>query len=133
MAKMTTKQIQEMRAFRRSVLTLLDGNRIRILLGLRRREIPVGELAKMLEVDSSTVSRHLDRLEQAGLIERYHEPPNVAVRRLRDSDVPKDLREAADWIEKRFRNHEMIVADAKWLEKNRDTRSTEKGARRSGR
>lgn len=50
--------------------TLADGNRLRILALLSERKMCVCELAFILGVTQPSISRHLKKLSQAGLIER---------------------------------------------------------------
>src|SRR3954466_5630127 len=47
---------------------LADATRRRMLLGLGRHELPVGELCSVLQLPHSTVSRHLKTLSDAGWV-----------------------------------------------------------------
>lgn len=48
--------------------TLADGSRLQILRLLNQREYPVGELAREMELSEPTVSHHLARMREAGLV-----------------------------------------------------------------
>ena len=49
---------------------LADGTRRRLVAGLARGPVSVGELAAPFEISLPAVSKHLDVLERAGLIRR---------------------------------------------------------------
>ncbi|MGD8395229.1 MAG: metalloregulator ArsR/SmtB family transcription factor [Candidatus Eiseniibacteriota bacterium] len=65
---------------------LADPGRIRVLRALRGRELCVCQLTEFLELATSTVSRHMAVLRQAGLVESrrrgrwvfYRRPPRTA-------------------------------------------------------
>lgn len=84
--------------------TLADANRLRILGVLAQRESTVSELAAFLQIKEPTVSHHLTRLRQSGLItmreegrRRVHSLDEAALdRRRRALLQPADLAKAAN-------------------------------------
>ncbi len=54
-----------------------DPTRLRILTVLARGEQPVGQIAEAIETEQSTVSRHLQVLFHAGLVQRRREASAV--------------------------------------------------------
>ena len=58
-----------MREFMAMARALADENRTRIAMFLRRGEMCVCQIVEMLRLAPSTVSKHLNILQQAGLIE----------------------------------------------------------------
>ena len=53
----------------KTLRTLADPNRLRILLLLQQEELSVAELQEILGMGQSTISTHLAQLKQAGLVE----------------------------------------------------------------
>ena len=73
---------------------LADPTRREILLLLSRKPRPVGDLAGAFPISRPAISKHLDALERAGLVERIPRGrSNLCVAR------PKALLEAASWLE----------------------------------
>jgi len=64
-----------------------DPTRVRILDALGRMAQPVGQIATTLACDPSTVSKHLQVLFQAGLVERRRSASTV-IYSLRDAALP---------------------------------------------
>jgi len=95
-----------------AIIKALDNeHRLRILLSLRAGEICLCQLIEVLELAPSTVSRHVDLLRQAGLVEmrkdgRWHHY------RLAGRDAPAPVREALRWITRALENEPTIAADA---------------------
>ena len=78
---------------------LADPTRRAILLLLRERPRPVGDLAGSFPMSRPAISKHLDTLERAGLVERIPQGrSNLCVVR----EAP--LLEATAWLEF-YRNH----------------------------
>ena len=81
-----------------AVIKALDNdNRLRILLSLREGELCLCQVIEMLELAPSTVSKHMDLLRQAGLVEmrkegRWHHY------RLAGRAAPPAAREAIRWV-----------------------------------
>ena len=73
---------------------LADPTRRAILLSLSRNPRPVGALARRFPISRPAISKHLDTLERAGLVERIPQGrSNLCVVR----DAP--LLEATEWLE----------------------------------
>ncbi len=58
-----------MQSIIKTLRTVADPNRLRILLLLRGEELSVAELQEILVMGQSTISTHLSQLKQAGLVE----------------------------------------------------------------
>jgi len=58
-----------MKAFMAVAKALADDNRVRVMLALRGGEMCVCQVMELLQLAPSTVSKHLDILYQAGLIQ----------------------------------------------------------------
>ncbi len=95
-----------------SIVKALDNeNRLRVLLSLQAGEVCLCQLIEILELAPSTVSKHVDLLRQAGLVEvrkegrwRYY--------RLAGKDAAPVVREAIRWISRALRDDELIISDA---------------------
>lgn len=59
---------------------LADATRVRIILALRDRELPVGELAELLGKSSTAVSQHLAKLRMAHMVQTRQDGPRVFYR-----------------------------------------------------
>ena len=62
-----------MREFMAVAKALADDNRTRALMCLRAGELCVCRIIALLELAPSTVSKHLDILRRAGLVESHKE------------------------------------------------------------
>ncbi len=95
-----------------AILKALDNeSRLRILLSLRDGEVCLCQLVELLELAPSTVSRHVDLLRQAGLVEmrkdgRWH------YYRLAERGAPPAVREAIRWVSRSLDEDSVITADA---------------------
>jgi ArsR family transcriptional regulator len=103
---------------------LSDPNRVRILLALRRRELCVCQITELFGLATSTVSKHLSVLTQAGLIQS-RKTERWVYYRLPDKAVSVAVREALDWVHKSLAKTEEASADAKRLKKILKTDVTE--------
>jgi DNA-binding transcriptional ArsR family regulator len=108
----------------RTFAALVDGTRRAILARLEREEsASVSELAKPFAIKLPAVMKHLDVLQEAGLITRSKEGRTVTVR-LR----PEPMREAHRWLERyeRFWSSSLsrlaAYAESKEAEARRKTR-----------
>src|SRR3981189_796389 len=78
----------------RTFAALVDPTRRAILAHLEQEEsVSIGELARPFAIKLPAVMKHLDVLDNAGLITRSKKGRTVAVR-LR----PQPMREAMDWL-----------------------------------
>jgi len=95
---------------------LSDPNRVRILLSLTRGELCVCQITEWFGLATSTVSKHLSILNQAGLI-RSQKTERWVYYRLPDKSAPVAVREALDWVQKSLAGTSEAAADAKRLRK----------------
>jgi DNA-binding transcriptional ArsR family regulator len=78
----------------RSLAALSDPTRRSILERIGKREVPVTEIAEPYAMSLPAISKHLDVLERAGLIER-----RVLGRQRLCSARPEQVRIVRDWAE----------------------------------
>ena len=103
-----------MREFMAITKALSDPGRVRILLALRRGELCVCQITELFGLASSTVSKHLSVLYQAGLI-LSRKSERWVYYRLPDRPARVEVREALDWVKKSLGKSEEAVADKKRL------------------
>ncbi|MEX2672629.1 MAG: metalloregulator ArsR/SmtB family transcription factor [Phycisphaeraceae bacterium] len=94
---------------------LNDETRIRLLSALRDGELCVCQVVELLELAPSTVSRHLDLLHQARLVERRKDGRWHYYRLAAGRDVPAVVRQALRWVLSNVDEEKVIVTDAKRL------------------
>ena len=100
-----------MREVMTMIKALADENRTRIVMFLRGGEMCVCQIVEMLGLAPSTVSKHLDILYQAGLIESRKEGRWVYYRL---SDKPSCCaKEAIAWLSSALGKEPQIVADGR--------------------
>jgi DNA-binding transcriptional ArsR family regulator len=93
---------------------LSDESRLRVLMLLRQGELCVCQIIHLLELAPSTVSKHLDILYQAGLIESRKAGRWVYYRLgERPSRAAKD---AIGWLVPALADDEKVAQDAKRLQ-----------------
>jgi ArsR family transcriptional regulator, arsenate/arsenite/antimonite-responsive transcriptional repressor len=105
-----------MREFMAITKALSDPNRVRILLSLRRGELCVCQITELFGLATSTVSKHLSILNQAGLI-LSRKTERWVYYRLPDKSAPVEVREALDWVRKSLAKTEEAAADGRRLAK----------------
>lgn len=105
-----------MREFMAITKALSDPGRVRILLSLRRGELCVCQITELFGLATSTVSKHLSILSQAGLI-LSRKTERWVYYRLPEKAAPVAVREALDWVQKSLGKTEEAAADAKKLKK----------------
>ena len=93
---------------------LSDPNRVRMLLSLRGGELCVCQITELLDLATSTISKHLSILNQAGLI-LSRKTERWVYYRLPDKSAPIAVREALDWVHKSLAWTNETAADAKKL------------------
>jgi ArsR family transcriptional regulator len=91
---------------------LSDGTRVRALLALREGELCLCHLVGLLELAPSTVSKHLDVLTQAGLVQRRKEG-RWAYFRLAGREAPPTVRHALRWVLDALADDAALARDAK--------------------
>ncbi len=105
-----------MREFMAIPKALSDPNRVRILLSLRRGELCVCQITELLDLATSTISKHLSILHQAGLI-LSRKTERWVYYRLPDKSAPVAVREALDWVQKSLAKTDEAAADTAKLKK----------------
>lgn len=105
-----------MREFMAITKALSDPNRVRMLLSLRRGELCVCQITELFGLATSTISKHLSILTQAGLI-LSRKTERWVYYRLPDKQAEVAVREALDWVLKSLGKSEEAEADAKRLQK----------------
>lgn len=93
---------------------LSDESRVRVLLALREGELCLCQIVEVLALAPSTVSKHVDLLRQAGLVEmrkegRWH------YYRLAGASAPQVVRAAIEWVFSSVEGEKVIVSDASKL------------------
>jgi ArsR family transcriptional regulator, arsenate/arsenite/antimonite-responsive transcriptional repressor len=103
-----------------SIIRALDNeSRLRILLSLRDGELCLCQIIEFMQLAPSTVSKHVDLLRQAGLIEmrkegRWH------FYALAGSKATPEVREAIRWIFRSLQAEGVITADAERIRRLRE-------------
>ncbi len=100
-----------MRKFMAITKALSDENRTRVVMFLRGGEMCVCQIVEMLRLAPSTVSKHLDILHQAGLIESRKIGRWVYYRLPDKSSSPAG--KAIAWLDSSLSREPQVVADAK--------------------
>ena len=104
------------RKFMAITKALSDPNRVRILLSLRRGELCVCQITELLDLATSTISKHLSILNQAGLI-LSRKTERWVYYRLPEKIAPVAVREALDWVFKSLGKTAEATTDAVRLKK----------------
>ena len=101
---------------------LADGNRLRIMNLLMRGELCVCELVEILGLSQTNVSRHLNKLTQAGLLDFRKEAQWVFYRI--NNDFMKEHSFLAKYLKASFENNKAFHMDIdKLLKTKRDLAS----------
>jgi DNA-binding transcriptional ArsR family regulator len=93
-----------------------DTNRVRILAALRGRELCVCQMAELLGLAASTVSKHMSILRQAYLVDSRKEGRWVYYRRV-GASAPDATRRAVRWVDSALQGDPTVQADEDHLEK----------------
>jgi ArsR family transcriptional regulator len=101
-----------------------DPNRLRILAALRGRELCLCQIAGLLELAPSTVSKHMSVLRQAYLVDSRRDGRWVYYRRA-GSDAPDAARSAASWVDAALQGNPALQADHEKLQKILETPAVE--------
>jgi DNA-binding transcriptional ArsR family regulator len=105
-----------MREFMAVTKALADPNRVRILLALRRGELCVCQITELFGLASSTMSKHLSILHQAGLI-LSRKTERWVYYRLPDRSVTAVVRDALAWVRQSLAKTDAVRDDARRLDK----------------
>jgi DNA-binding transcriptional ArsR family regulator len=106
---------KDMREFMAITKALSDPNRVRVLLALRRGELCVCQITELLGLATSTISKHLSILTQAGLV-LSRKTERWVYYRLPDRSADVAVREALDWVLKSLGKSVEAATDAKRLQ-----------------
>lgn len=105
-----------MREFMAITKALSDPNRVRVLLALRQGELCVCQITELFGLATSTISKHLSILSQAGLI-LSRKSERWVYYRLPAKAAPVAVREALDWVKKSLAQTDEAAQDAAKLKK----------------
>ena len=105
-----------MREFMAITKALSDPNRVRVLLALRHGELCVCQITELLDLATSTISKHLSILNHAELIVS-RKTERWVYYRLPDKDADVVVREALDWVLKSLGKTDDAAADSRRLRK----------------
>jgi DNA-binding transcriptional ArsR family regulator len=91
---------------------LSDENRLRALITVKDGELCVCQIIQVLGLSPATVSKHMDILERAGLVQRRREG-KWRFYRLADEDPTGPAGRALDWVLASLRGDPRMAADAR--------------------
>lgn len=94
---------------------LSDETRLRALLALRLRELCLCQVTELLELASSTVSKHLSLLKQAGLVESRKEGRWIHYRLVDDDRATPEALAAIQWARAALARDARVLEDTKRL------------------
>jgi ArsR family transcriptional regulator, arsenate/arsenite/antimonite-responsive transcriptional repressor len=103
-----------MREFMNITKALVDENRIRALLALRKGELCVCQITELFGLAPSTVSKHLSILFQAGLVESRKDGRWIYYK-LPGNDAPAVVRGALEWVKKSLEGNSRVADDKQTL------------------
>lgn len=107
-----------MREFMNITKALADENRVRMLLALRAGELCVCQITELFGLATSTISKHLSILYQAGLVDSRKEGRWIYYR-LPCKDADEAVRRTLDWVVQTINGEPLIREDAARLKKIR--------------
>jgi DNA-binding transcriptional ArsR family regulator len=105
-----------MKTFLNITKALADENRLRMLMALQDGELCVCRITGLMGLATSTVSKHLSILYQAGLVNARKEGRWMYYS-LPGKGSPTAAREAVAWVRRSLAENERVAEDAKRLEK----------------
>ena len=82
--------------------------RLAIIEQLKNGEVSVGQLVNKLEIEQSSISKHLAILRQVGIVHSRQEKATVFYT-IRDQDIFKVLRPITDILGKKLKESEKIL------------------------
>jgi ArsR family transcriptional regulator len=101
-----------MKAFLDITAALSDPTRVRALLALREGELCLCQVIDLLGLAPSTVSKHMDLLHNAGLVERRKEGRWMYFR-LPGKHAAPAVKGVLRWAFEALKDEELLEADAK--------------------
>ena len=99
-----------MREFMTITKALSDGNRVRTLMFLRNGELCVCQIIEILQLAPSTVSKHMNILYHAGLVEMRKESRWIYYRLPEHPDPV--VRDTLEWLSRTLAKDEQVRDDA---------------------
>jgi ArsR family transcriptional regulator, arsenate/arsenite/antimonite-responsive transcriptional repressor len=105
-----------MQSFLNITKALADENRLRMLLALQPGELCVCQIAELLGLAMSTVSKHLSILNQAGVV-NARKDGRWMYYSLPGKGAPTAAREAVAWVRRSLAGSERAAEDAKRLKR----------------
>ena len=103
-----------MKDFMNITKALSDETRVRMLMALRDGELCVCQITELLGLATSTVSKHLSILHQAGLVVS-RKAERWVYYRLPGREAPAAIRGSFSWVNQAIADNDRIHADAKRL------------------
>ena len=103
-----------MREFLSITKALGDETRVRAFLSLRDGELCLCQIIDVLGLSPSTVSKHMDVLQQAGLVERRKEGRWHYFRLANHQAMPV-VRRAIKWVLESLQDEPVVIGDARKL------------------
>jgi ArsR family transcriptional regulator, arsenate/arsenite/antimonite-responsive transcriptional repressor len=101
-----------MQSFLMLTKALSDESRVRAFLSLRDGELCLCQIVDVLGLSPSTVSKHMDLLYQAGLVQRRKEG-RWHYFWLPDKDAPAMVRRGVQWVLQSLENEPALAGDSK--------------------
>jgi len=101
-----------MRDFVKVTKAISDENRVRILMFLRDGELCLCQIIGVLGLASSTVSKHMSLLMDAGLV-RARKDGRWRYFRLAGKNAPKHIKKCLDWINESLARNRTVTMDVK--------------------
>jgi len=95
---------------------LSDPNRVRVLLALKGRELCVSQIVELLDLATSTVSKHMSILRQAYLVDKRKDGRWAFYKRT-GRDASPAARMALRWLDTTVSNDKELTRDKKRLTK----------------
>lgn len=109
-----------MRKLLKVTKALSDENRIRILMFLREGELCLCQIIEILGLASSTVSKHMSILHEAGLV-RVRKQGRWRYFRLPGKKAPGFIQRCIDWLNVSLRRETEIITDTMMCRKIQKT------------
>ncbi len=107
-------QWRTMQRFMAITKALADENRVRILLALRSGELCVCQIVELVQLATSTASRHMSVLKHAGLVESRKDGRWMYYR-LPDLGAPEFVHRAIAWVACTLADDPAVQRDAERL------------------
>jgi len=95
---------------------LSDSGRVRVLLALKGRELCVSQIAELLELATSTVSKHMAVLRRAYLVD-FRKDGSWAYYRRSGRDAPQRVQAAFRWLDSSIADWRVAHKDEARLKK----------------